>query len=56
MLVDIQGTGCDLFDPEIACTDLLDETNKQYLYWTRNRLQVALSIFIHQWKYSNQSH
>ena len=55
MLVDIQGTGCDVFDPEIACTDLLDETNKQYLYCTRNRLQVALSIFIHQRKCSNQS-
>ena len=32
MLVEIQGTGYDLFDPAIASTDLLDETDKQYLY------------------------
>ena len=46
MLVDIQGTGYDLFDPEIASTDLLDETDKQYLYCTGNLSQVAISTFV----------
>ena len=46
MLVDIQGTGYDLFDPEIASTDLLDENDKQYLYCTGNLSQLAISTFV----------
>ena len=46
MLADIQGTGYDSFDPEIASTDLLDVTDKQYLYCTGNLSQVAISTFV----------
>ena len=46
MLVDIQGTGYDLFDPEIASTDLMDENDKQYLYCTGNLSQLAISTFV----------
>ena len=45
MLVDIQGSGFDLFDSEIASTDLQDEVKKQYLYFTGNLLkEVILTI------------
>ena len=46
MLVDIQGSGFDLFDPEIASTDLQDEVNKQYLYCTGNILKKVISTII----------
>lgn len=46
MLVDIQGSGYYLFDPEIASTDLLDEGDKQYLYCTGNLSKVAISTFV----------
>lgn len=46
MLVDIQGSGYDLLDPEIASTDLLDEGDKQYLYCTGNLSKVAISTFV----------
>ncbi|KAK2549362.1 hypothetical protein P5673_030187, partial [Acropora cervicornis] len=44
MLVDIQGSGFDLFDPEIASTDLQDEVNKQYPYCTGNLLKEKYNI------------
>ena len=46
MLVDIQGSGFDLFDPEIASTDLQDEVNKQYLYCTGNLLKEVISTIV----------
>lgn len=46
MLVDIQGNGFDLFDPEIASTNLLDEADQQYLYCTGNLSQLAISTFV----------
>ena len=46
MLVDIQGSGFDLFDPEIASTEILDEADKQYLYCTGNLSQVAITTFL----------
>jgi len=41
-----QRTGYDLFDPEIAYTDLLDDIDKQYLYCTGNLSQDAISAFV----------
>ena len=38
-------TGYDLFDL-IASTDLLDETDKQFVYCTGNLLQVAISTSV----------
>lgn len=35
MLVEIQGSGFDLSDPEIASTDLIDKADKQFLYCTK---------------------
>lgn len=48
MLVDIQGSGFDLFDPEIASTNLMDATDKQYLYCTGNLSEVAISTFVNE--------
>ena len=46
MLVDIQGSGFDLFDSEIASTDLQDEVKKQYLYFTGNLLKEVISTIV----------
>ena len=46
MLVDIQGSGFNLLDPEIASTDLQDEVNKQYLYCTGNILKEVISTIV----------
>ena len=46
MLVDIQGSRFDLFDPEIASTDLQDEVNKQYPYCTGNLLKEVISTVV----------
>ena len=45
MLVDLQGSGCKLFDPEIASKELFDEENK-FLYCTGNLSELAISNFI----------
>ena len=45
MLVDLQGSGCKLFDPEIESKELLDEENK-FLYCTGNLSELAISNFI----------
>ena len=49
MVVDIQGNGYDLFDPEIASTELVD-ADMNYLYCTGNLSDVAITAFIHQHK------
>ncbi|CAB4020160.1 transient receptor potential cation channel subfamily M member 6-like, partial [Paramuricea clavata] len=49
MVVDIQGNGYDLFDPEIASTELVD-ADMNYLYCTGNLSDVAISAFIRQHK------
>ena len=49
MVVDIQGNGYDLFDPEIASTELVD-ADMNYLHCTGNLSDVAISAFIRQHK------
>ena len=49
MVVDIQGNGYDLFDPEIASTELVDK-DMNYLYCTGNLSEVAISAFVNQHK------
>ena len=45
MLVDIQGNNYDLFDPEIASTDLMD-SDRELLYCTGNLSELAISNFL----------
>ena len=49
MVVDIQGNGYDLFDPEIASTELVDK-DMNYLYCSGNLSDVAISAFVSQHK------
>ena len=44
MLLDIQGSGYDLFDPEIASEDLFD--NSEILYCVRNLSKMAIRNFV----------
>ena len=45
MLLDVQGNGCNMFDPEIASSQLLDADNK-FLYCTGNLSVVAITNFV----------
>lgn len=47
MLVDIQGSGYTLYDPEIASGMLKDETD-EILFTTGNLSQTAINTFIQQ--------
>ncbi len=44
IVLDIQGNGCDLYDPEIASAELID-ADKQFLYCTGNLSRVAIDNF-----------
>ena len=44
MLLDIQGSGYDLFDPEIASEDLFD--NSEILYCAGNLFKMATGNFV----------
>ena len=44
MLLDIQGSRYDLFDPEIASEDLFD--NSEILYCVRNLSKMAIRNFV----------
>ena len=45
MLIDLQGSGCTLLDPEIASKQQLDENN-HFLYCTGNLSELAINSFI----------
>ena len=47
MVVDIQSNACDLFDPDIASTTLVD-AEQNFLYCTKNLSEMAISTFIKQ--------
>ena len=51
MLLDVQGNGYNMFDPEIASSELLDEDNK-FLYCTGNLSEVAITNFVNGHKCS----
>ena len=53
ILVDIQGSGNDMFDPEIASVDLFSEEKegeKEIMYCTGNLTKMAIKKFISQHK------
>ncbi len=51
MLLDVQGNRYNMFDPEIASSDLLDEDNK-FLYCTGNLSEIAINKFVNSHKCS----
>ena len=46
MVLDIQGCGCSLFDPEIASKQVMSEDNSSYLFCTGNLSVTAINHFI----------
>ena len=46
MVLDIQGCGCILFDPEIASQQVMSENDSSYLFCTGNLSIVAINSFI----------
>ena len=46
LLVDVQGSGYDFFDPEIASDNLYDSITNEILYCTGNLSKMAIKNFI----------
>ena len=46
MVLDIQGCGCSLFDPEIASKQVMSEDDSSYLFCTGNLSITAINNFI----------
>lgn len=45
ILLDLQGSGFDLYDPEIATASLLDEEDGEVYFCAGNLTNVAIEIF-----------
>lgn len=52
LLVDVQGSGYDFFDPEIASDDLYDTDTDEILYCTGNLSKLAITNFTQKHKCS----
>ena len=46
MIVDVQGCGCDLYDPEIAPREIMSDQNEQLMFAVGNLAITAIDTFV----------
>jgi hypothetical protein len=46
MIVDIQGCGYDLYDPEIASKEIMSDQGEQLMFAVGNLTQTAIDTFV----------
>jgi hypothetical protein len=46
MIVDVQGSRYDLYDPEIASREIMSDQNEQLLFTVGNLTKTAINTFV----------